>query len=432
MNVHVNTDDAENAPPMQHNHHHHHHNHHQTPMTVLSPKSGNIHNHNINNKNDNDTNKEKDQIFQLQIEIQSLKNRLKLSSSANKNDLLELLAEKDHVVQAKTKQIQTLNDKFHKITMAVAHMEREVKVLRKDNHDMESDNKKLKRHLNIREKEVTVLVTRCAAQEDKLAESKDSRILEKQLKEYRDKLQHSQQQLMLMEGVQESLVRSEAERNAAISKIDALTVERENLSSHIDDSKAQFEDQLQKRDISLDSLQKDLEQCRKLKEERDVECHELNTNLNDCRRNLNEMNQSMQNWKEEQNAKVQDLKQDKDGLCQDLNKATEEKEEMKIAGEEMTRLLEGQVQILTEELETKQVDIEKIEEEVRHLKSDYTDSVGEARGLKDKIRSLEEQIANMTERESQMVVADQSSAETIRGLAGEVEKMEEVSWRAVG
>ena len=67
--------------------------------------------------------------------------------------------------------------------MAVAQMERKVKVLRKDNFDMESDNKKLKRHLNIREKEVTVLVSRCAAQEDNLIESKDSRILETQLKD---------------------------------------------------------------------------------------------------------------------------------------------------------------------------------------------------------------------------------------------------------
>jgi hypothetical protein len=119
--------------------------------------------------------------------------------------------------------------------MAVAQMERKVKVLRKDNFDMESDNKKLKRHLNIREKEVTVLVSRCAAQEDNLIESKDSRILETQLKDFKDKLHQSQEQLKQMESMQESLVKIEAERDATITNIDKLTVEQENLTSHISD-----------------------------------------------------------------------------------------------------------------------------------------------------------------------------------------------------
>ena len=69
----------------------------------------------------------KDQIFQLNLEIQSLKQRLNLASSASKNELLDLLSEKDTVIANKSKQINALNDKFNKITKAVNGMERELR-----------------------------------------------------------------------------------------------------------------------------------------------------------------------------------------------------------------------------------------------------------------------------------------------------------------
>lgn len=391
---------------------------------ILSPRSGNI--HNVNNIHDNDSSKEKDQIFQLQIEIQSLKNRLNLSSSANKNDLLELLSEKDHVLQTKTKQIQTLNEKFHKITMAVAQMEREVKVLRKDNQEMESDNKKLKRHLNIREKEVTVLVSRCAAQEDKLAEGKESRIMEKQVKDLEKKLLHSKHQLQQLEGIQQTLQKSEAERDAAMTKIDKLTVEQENLKSHLLDSKAHFEVQLEKRDSAVAALEKDLEKCRKLKEERDVENYNLNTNLTELRKKTNEMHQSMQDWKMDHKSKLQHLQKEKEVLSQDLNRVHEEKKELRQAGEETTRLLESQVKIKADELERKQQEIQEFQKVIGQLKNDHSISAEEASGLKEKIRSLEGQISNFNAKETQMFEAERSNAETIRGLQRDMRGMQKV------
>ena len=148
----------------------------------LSPINGN--NNNNGNEKDNtaNTNDNKDKLFQQQIEIQSLKHRLQLSSTFTKKaDLLEILSEKDISLTNKNKQISILHDKFHKITTAVQRMETEVHTLRKDKHDFENDNKRLKRHLNIREKEVKALVSRCTVQEEKLNEGKESRVLERRI-----------------------------------------------------------------------------------------------------------------------------------------------------------------------------------------------------------------------------------------------------------
>jgi len=126
---------------------------------------------------------DKETIFQLQLEIESLRQKLRLfdtskSGSTSKEELLSLLSEKDSVIETKTNQINTLSSKFQKITHAVSRMELEAKNLQQQNDTLTKEHKKIHRHLSIREKEVNVLVTRCATQEEKLMDAKELRILE--------------------------------------------------------------------------------------------------------------------------------------------------------------------------------------------------------------------------------------------------------------
>lgn len=444
---------------------------------ALSPKSANIQNVFTNANND----KDKDQIFQLQIEIQSLKNRLKLSSSANKNELIDLIAEKETVIQSKSKQIQVLNEKFHKITKAVAQMEREVSLLRKDNSDMESDNKKLKRHLNIREKEVTALVTRCTAQEEKLAESKSSRVLDKQLSEVKAKLVQSEEQLNEMEAIHQRMVQSEKERDAAMTQIDRLRSDKENLSSHINETKEQFDTQLRSRDEALAKLEKEVDEFQDLKKKQEAECARLNQNLNECDMRMNEMKQAVQELKKahaeqvhdlerqlkeqeaqstqqqyesvstlraEKDEEIQELKlqlktgdqamanvlkdvatlrRENDQVYSDLEQVKTERDELVETGGKNAELHEKEVSHLTDALDATTEEIQQLTKIVSELKENNTCTAGEAIRLNDKITSLEDEIANMTEREEKMMEAEKVAADTISQLQGNIRVTEEVS-----
>ena len=471
--------DTENAPPPR------------ASVTALSPKTSSYINGghspndiNTSNSNNNNDRTDKDEIFQLQIEIQSLKNRLKLSSSAQKSELLELLAEKETVIQSKSKQISALNDKFHKITKAVAQMEKEVGVLRNDKDILEGDNKKLKRHLNIREKEVTALVTRCTVQEEKLAEGKSSRILEKQIKELQVKLLDSQQQLIQLDALQEKLVRNETERIAAITKVDALVMENKDLHGCIDDTKEQFQTKLDGRDESLLQMKLQMEALAGLKKEQDKKCDLLEENLKECDQQMKDMQGAIRDMKQEHDdaivamekkmteqsadaAKRQQETMDVFKIAKD-NEIMELKKQLKVGDEAMVAVLKDVATLKNENeevkkenemvkkdldvvqaekkelLEDKQKDkeeksslsslldsktheIELLNHALRQLQDDNSNTVGEASKLSEHMRSLEDQIDKLTCREEALVTADHAAKQTIEELQEDLQDMEKVS-----
>ena len=461
--------DSENAPP-------------QFSVKALSPKISSYVNggRSPNDANSNDRT-DKDEIFQLQIEIQSLKNRLKLSSSAQKNELLELLAEKETVIQTKSKQISALNDKFHKITKAVAQMEREVGILRKDKDILEGDNKKLKRHLNIREKEVTALVTRCTVQEEKLIEGKSGRILEKQLKELQIKLQDSQQQLLQLDALQEKLVRNETERDTAIAKVDGLFMENKDLNRYINDTKVQFQAKLDSRDESLLQMKLQTEELAVLKKEQEQKCDLLEQNLKECDQQIKDMQGSIRDMNQEhkdeittmqkklteQNAdaanrqqetmevfkiakdneimelkkqlKVGDeataailkdvatLKKENEEIKQDLDVVQAKKKELLIDRRKDEESHKEEKSTLTTLLDSKTREIELLNHALLQLQDDNSNTVGEASKLSEHMRSLEDQIDALTCREEALVTADHAAKQTIQNLEEDLQDMEKVS-----
>lgn len=302
----------------------------------LSPKS-------LNTSNN-------DQIFQLQIEISNLKNRLKLSSSTQKNELLDLLSEKETVIQHKSKQLSSLNEKFHKITKAVQAMEHEVNLLRQDKEMLLEDNKKFKRHLNIREKEVTALVNRCTAQEEKLMEGKESRILEKQLQAVQDDLLNAKKQLDEFEHLKSEMEDKTNECTDALRQIEEISMEKKELSRQYQELQESSSAKVQEKELALKKCQVELENLASLKQQQEQKCKELQEKLDTCQEQLKSSQESMDALRTAHTSELLNiqnemdaLKQENQELKQSLEMAQLERDELMILktkdGEELQQQL---------------------------------------------------------------------------------------------
>jgi chromosome segregation ATPase len=417
------------------------------------------------------------EIFQLQIEIQSLKNRLKQASSAQKHELLELLQEKDTVIQTKSKQISTLNEKFLKITKAVAQMEREVEVLRRDKDVLEEDHKKLKRHLNIREKEVTALVTRCTAQEEKLVELKSSRVLEKQLQEVQAKLEESDRHVREMEDLDRQLLQSNREREDVMHRFEKEKEEKETLQRHLSDTKEQLEGQLKSRDESLVQLREQVEALTLSRDQKDAQCRELGKTVEDLQQKVTDMEISAQNNKVEYEREIarleeqisQENRQHKD-IVESLQRSKEQDMEMmklqmqkgdqamasvlnevhvlkhennalqksvKDLDTERNTMIENlssekqalqeHLENLKNELDVKTKEAMKLNDVVQKIKEQQQQSLMETTTFKEKIGSLEDQVEMLTAREKQLTMEKQQVLDQNTSLSREMEDMKKVS-----
>eukprot|EP00550_Attheya_septentrionalis_P000437 CAMPEP_0198292418 /NCGR_PEP_ID=MMETSP1449-20131203/11985_1 /TAXON_ID=420275 /ORGANISM="Attheya septentrionalis, Strain CCMP2084" /LENGTH=1106 /DNA_ID=CAMNT_0043991451 /DNA_START=279 /DNA_END=3599 /DNA_ORIENTATION=- len=110
--------------------------------------------------------------FQTQMELSELRQRIRiLDNGTDRVELLDILKERDEQINLKDNQLKVLNDKFRQITDGLGQIEEERTLLRKNAEDFDKEKKKLKRHLDIREKEVMALVQRCGEQHEKVKES---------------------------------------------------------------------------------------------------------------------------------------------------------------------------------------------------------------------------------------------------------------------
>jgi len=212
---------------------------HQHPRALSSPRhnsNNNTNNHYFTDKNNDENNEninnDKDTIFQLQLEIESLRQRLKIidtskSGSTSKEELLDLIDEKESIIQTKSDQVNVLSDKFQKITLAVSRMESDTSSIRGRNKTLEDENKKIQRHLAIREKEVSVLVSRCAAQEEKNMGVKECKVLEREIQELRTEIMAKERDDEAVDEELHSLkewsARLEKDRGLALEKVEKVT-----------------------------------------------------------------------------------------------------------------------------------------------------------------------------------------------------------------
>jgi len=192
---------------------------------------------------------DKEEVFQLQLELSTLRQRLKLlDGGASKNELLDLLQEKDEELSGKNKQISILNNKFHKIAKAVSQMEKERIMLQKKAVSLETENKTIQRHLAIREKEVSALVTRCAAQEEKIMGYKVScaqvETLDKETEMLKFQVIEKDKELSKMESFQTNLQEVENEKNGISKDLQQLELQSRESSENFRSEIASLEENL--------------------------------------------------------------------------------------------------------------------------------------------------------------------------------------------
>ncbi len=417
----------------------------------------------------------KDQIFQLSLEIQSLKQRLSLTSSTSKNELLDLLSEKDSVIANKSKQISALNDKFTKITKAVNSMEREMSTLRKKKKDAEDECKKANRYLGIREKEVNVLVTRCAAQEEKLNEQKGSRVLERELNSMKKQNQKQMEDHgREIKGLMRDLQQIGNEKQKQAEKIVSLEEKNKTLQGEIDTMKSDIQE---KRD-KINNLYDEIKELHESKERESTESIAMRKNLQDVkhelfereteidemrtsfRHDMNKMRKQLDDQRKEDEESLVELSSVKDteidSLRREIQSHTvkievandelkqwkrkhefiekEYNELQKYHQEELSQItkkeavaIENERLSLEAQLNEKKQVIDELDDMNRRLKDENESHSMQMSKLKEKLGFLENEIRGMTEKEMDNIESLNEKIDTICKLEKELRQLKEVS-----
>jgi len=205
-----------------------------------------------------------DEVFQLRLELNALRQRLKaMDEGGKKSELLDIIEESKEEVATKNKQIATLNEKFQQVTKAVSQMEAEHDTHVKTIASLESENKRLSRHLSIREKEITTLVTRCATQEERLSSVKDARMLEKTMNQKVDEL-HKQlsakdAKISEVSQLEQIVVSKDQEIKAMKTKIEELELKNTKDSAALLNLVSTLEKQVHDLKGEKNDLQKNIE-----------------------------------------------------------------------------------------------------------------------------------------------------------------------------
>ena len=307
---------SENQP------YHHHHNTH-----LKSSSSSSSWNDDSHLKQQNEL------IFQLQLEIQTLKQSLSNSSTTSKTELLDLLSEKDTLLKVKSTQVHVLNDKFLKISRAVGQMETERNRLKEREDTLQEENKKIHRHLTIRDKEVKALATRCAAQEEKLAELKPIKALERQVAQLETVIAKKDEEIEELGGVREEVQLCKQEMNNVLAKTRDLTKEhKKEKMADLENARLMMkeieslEGQLTKKEEEMERLVGVESEVRKCREEIETVVQRSKGLTEERKKAVLEFESSQKNWNQKTSAMQEEIQaalQSKEDLNQDLQELQE-------------------------------------------------------------------------------------------------------------
>jgi chromosome segregation ATPase len=159
------------------------------------------------------------EMFRLQMEMAELKQRLHLlddkerstgdsddgnmdggeggagSGGETRSELLDLIKERDDEIIELNTTIATLQGKFGEIHENLEVLGQERQTLRDSVAMLEKENKRLSRHLNIREQEVVTLVKRLAGEDERISEAvemnRQNASLQQELRELRHRLEQT-------------------------------------------------------------------------------------------------------------------------------------------------------------------------------------------------------------------------------------------------
>jgi len=470
-----------------------------TTATAVTDKTSNVHpqyssstprslsnsNHNNNNNNKNNIHRyndinngisensiDKDTIFQLQLEIESLRQRLKLidstkTGSTSKEELLDLIDEKESIIQKKSDQVNLLSDKFTKITQAVNRMEHDASLFRDRNESLESQNKKVQRHLVIREKEVSALVARCAAQEEKIMEGKEQRVLEREIYELKNHIGlKDQRERVVKEEVvtlKESLMRMEENRENALKKIEVMRIEHDLVVDTMQGTVLNLELNLASDKEVISKIEEELERVGELRDQekarrvidkknqmREAEMlqediiskgqGQLRIQKKECDNIFKEAMRKVEVEREKEREHVQSQLNSKEEritiLLQDVAESEEDlKSQLKEANDNVNTLMskneDGVIKFDQERIElndrvnTKSDEIVELNSSIQQLKKRTESYEKENSNLKDNVLLLDTNLETITETQKTLREEAETSDLRISQLSRDVKKFEE-------
>jgi chromosome segregation ATPase len=172
--------------------------------------------------------------FQTQMELSELRQKIRiLDNGTDRVELLDLLKERDEQINLKDNQLRILNDKFHQITDGLGQIEEERTLLRKNAEDFEKEKKKLKRHLDIREKEVMALVQRCGEQDENVKKSTliraENAALQGDLKKLQKRVNENDEQIARASEREQQLKEAREDKNRIAETLSKLQRDHENV-----------------------------------------------------------------------------------------------------------------------------------------------------------------------------------------------------------
>lgn len=354
-----NSEDTENHKWMEDHHVNHHANHH------VNHHHSSTHTHPYNQPSAS----KNELIFQLQMEIQTLKQSLSNTSTTSKSELLDLLSEKDSLLKVKTNQVNVLNDKFLKISRAVGQMETDRNRTKDRENTLQEENKKIHRHLQIRDKEVKALAVRCAAQEEKIADMKPIKALEREIHH----LQHvvireKDKEIDELKGVRDEVRLCKQEINTVLAKSRDLTKEhKKEKMADLENARLMMKEietlgaQLKNKQEEMERLVGVESEVRKCREEIEMVVGRSKDLTDERKRAVLEFESSQKEWnqkalimekeiqatlesKEKMNQEMQELQDNYQQSSKDVKELCKETEDLKVKHEEEIAKLQKQME----------------------------------------------------------------------------------------
>jgi len=285
-----------------------------------------------------------------------------------------------------------LNDKFNKITKAVNGMEREMNVLRKAKKESDDECKKVNRFLGIREKEVNVLVARCAAQEEKLNDMKSSRVLEKELNAVKkSKEKQMEDHGKEIKGLMGDLQQVGNQKQALQGEIKTLGEKMAALQQELDASRMEVQE---KRD-KINHLYDELKELHESKEKESTECIAMRKNLQDIKNDI--FNRETQ---------IDDLQtRHKNEMIRMRNELEDQRKNNEHNMDALSSSKDREIETMKEHLESKQANLDNAVAEMKHWRFEHEKTEKELHALEMELSQLsqitkEEAVAMENERVS--------------------------------
>ncbi len=241
--------------------------------------------------------------------------------------------------------------------------------LRRAKKESDDECKKINRFLGIREKEVSVLVARCAAQEEKLNEVKGARQLERELKEMKKiKEKMVEDHGKEIQGLMGDLQQVGNQKQALQGEIEALKSKVSFLQEEVDKSKAEVRGKQEK----ITNLYDELKDLHESKEKESTECIAMRRQVQDIKSEVFKRDSQIDDERTRHKNEIFRLRKELE----------EQKKNDEISIAELSSTKEVEIKSLQKDLDSKQSNLENAVQEMKHWRREHEKVEREYTGFK--------------------------------------------------